>query len=48
MNIPLVDLKAQYERIKSEIDKAVQGVIQSGQFILGPEVEAFESEVAAY
>jgi len=48
MNIPLVDLKAQYERIKGEIDKAVQGVIQSGQFILGPEVEAFESEVAAY
>jgi len=48
MNIPLVDLKAQYRRIKSEIDKAVQEVIQSGQFILGPEVEAFESEVAAY
>jgi len=48
MNIPLVDLKAQYELIKSEIDKAVQEVIQSGQFILGPEVEAFESEVAAY
>jgi len=48
MNIPLVDLKAQYERINSEIDKAVQEVIQSGQFILGPEVEAFESEVAAY
>ncbi len=34
MNIPLVDLRAQYERIKGEIDKAVQGVIQSGQFIL--------------
>ena len=48
MKIPLVDLKAQYERIKSEIDKAVQGVIHSGQFILGSEVEAFESEVAAY
>ncbi len=48
MNIPLVDLKAQYQRIKIEIDKAVQEVIQSGQFILGPEVEAFESEVAAY
>ncbi len=48
MNIPLVDLKAQYKRIKSEIDKAVQEVIQSGQFILSPEVESFESEVAAY
>ena len=48
MNIPLVDLKTQYKQIKSEIDEAVQGVIKSGQFILGPEVEAFESEVATY
>ena len=48
MNIPLVDLKSQYKQIKSEIDEAVQGVIKSGQFILGPEVEAFESEVATY
>ncbi len=48
MKIPLVDLRAQYERIKDEIDKAIQGVIQSGQFILGPEVESFESEVATY
>ena len=40
MDIPLVDLKTQYKQINSEIDEAVQGVIQSGQFILGPEVEA--------
>jgi len=48
MNIPLVDLKAQYNSIKGEIDNTLGRVIQSGQFILGPEVEAFESEMAAY
>jgi dTDP-4-amino-4,6-dideoxygalactose transaminase len=48
MEIPLADLQAQYRSIKEEIDKAVSGGIASGQFILGPEVKAFESEVAAY
>jgi len=48
VKIPLVDLKAQYKPIEDEINEAIQGVIQSGQFILGSEVEAFESEVAAY
>jgi dTDP-4-amino-4,6-dideoxygalactose transaminase len=48
MNIPLVDLKAQYASIKEEIDGATQRVVQSGQFILGPEVKAFEEEMAAY
>jgi dTDP-4-amino-4,6-dideoxygalactose transaminase len=48
MKIPLTDLKAQYSSIKDEIDSAIQRVIQSGQFILGPEVKAFEEEMAAY
>jgi dTDP-4-amino-4,6-dideoxygalactose transaminase len=48
MKIPLVDLKAQYSSIKDEIDSAIQKVIQSGQFILGPDVKAFEDEMAAY
>ncbi len=48
MNISLVDLKAQYNSIKDEINEAIQRVLQSGQFILGPEVETFESEIAAY
>jgi dTDP-4-amino-4,6-dideoxygalactose transaminase len=48
LTIPLVDLKAQYYSIKDEIDSAIQRVIQSGQFILGPEVKAFENEMAAY
>ena len=48
MKIPILDLTAQYKSIKSEIDAAVMKVIESQHFILGPEVEAFESEVAAY
>ena len=48
MNIPILDLTAQYRSIKKEIDAAVMKVIESQHFILGPEVEAFESEVAAY
>jgi dTDP-4-amino-4,6-dideoxygalactose transaminase len=48
MKIPLVDLKAQYNSIKSEIDDAIRNVIENTQFILGPEIAAFESEIAAY
>ncbi len=48
MVIPLTDLKAQYSSIKEEIDAAIQRVVQQGQFILGPEVKAFEEEMAAY
>jgi dTDP-4-amino-4,6-dideoxygalactose transaminase len=48
MKIPLVDLRAQYNSMKDEIDAAIQIVIQNGQFILGPEVKAFEDEMAAY
>jgi dTDP-4-amino-4,6-dideoxygalactose transaminase len=48
MNIPLVDLKAQYDSIREEIDEAIHKVIEGGQFILGPEVEALEHEIAAY
>jgi dTDP-4-amino-4,6-dideoxygalactose transaminase len=46
--IPLVDLRAQYLEIKSDIDAAVLRVLDSTQFVLGPEVEAFEREFAAY
>lgn len=48
MNVPLLDLVAQYEEIKPEMDAAIQRVISSGYFILGPEVKAAEEEVAAY
>jgi dTDP-4-amino-4,6-dideoxygalactose transaminase len=46
--VPLVDLKAQYRAIKREIDDAVLRVLDSGQFILGEEVAAFEREFAAF
>jgi dTDP-4-amino-4,6-dideoxygalactose transaminase len=46
--IPFVDLKAQYASIKTEINTAIQGVLDSCQFTLGPEVAALEQEYAAY
>jgi dTDP-4-amino-4,6-dideoxygalactose transaminase len=46
--IPFLDLKAQYQSIKPEIDAAVASVLEICQFILGPEVASFEQEFAAY
>jgi dTDP-4-amino-4,6-dideoxygalactose transaminase len=46
--IPFVDLKAQYASIKTEVNAAIQGVLDSCQFTLGGEVAAFEEEFAAY
>lgn len=46
--IPMVDLKTQYHTLKEEIDTAVLDAIESTQFILGPNVTAFEQETAAY
>lgn len=48
MNIPLLDLKAQYRAIKNEIDNAVGEVFASQHFILGPKVKECEEAVAAY
>ena len=42
------DLRPQYAAIRDEVDAAIQGVLQRGWFVLGPEVEAFEAEFAAY
>jgi len=46
--IPYLDLKAQYLSIKEEIGRAINGVLESSQFVLGKEVAAFEEEFAAY
>lgn len=46
--IPMLDLKAQYATLRKEIHAAIDRVMESQHFILGPEVEAFEREVAAY
>ncbi len=48
MNIPFLDLQAPYCELKPEIDHAIARVLESGWYILGPEVEAFESEFARY
>ncbi|MBY3347652.1 DegT/DnrJ/EryC1/StrS family aminotransferase [Rhizobium leguminosarum] len=46
--IPFLDIKAQYQSIKGEIDAAVLGVLASGQYVLGDEVARFEQEFADY
>jgi len=48
MQIPLLDLKAQYSTIKEEIKSAVEEVLESQQFILGPKVEELEKNIASY
>ncbi len=48
MKIPLVDLKAQYQSIKEEIDPAIHNVLDSCQFIMGEDVKKLEEEVAQY
>jgi dTDP-4-amino-4,6-dideoxygalactose transaminase len=46
--IPLVDVKAQYAPLIPELEERFSAVLESGRFIFGPEVEAFEREAAAY
>ena len=48
MTVPLLDLKAQYETIRADLDAAVRGVLESARFIGGPEVSGLEQEVARY
>jgi dTDP-4-amino-4,6-dideoxygalactose transaminase len=46
--IPLVDVRAQYEPLLPRIREAIDGVLANGEFILGPNVDAFEREAAVY
>jgi dTDP-4-amino-4,6-dideoxygalactose transaminase len=46
--IPLIDVKAQYAPLIPELEARFSAVLQSGRFIFGPEVEAFEREAAAF
>ena len=46
--IPLIDLAAQHRAIRGELDDAIDRVLSSNRFVLGPEVEGFERELAAY
>jgi dTDP-4-amino-4,6-dideoxygalactose transaminase len=46
--VPFVDVNAQHRLLRSELDRAVSVVLEHGRFILGPEVERFEREFAAF
>ena len=48
ITVPLLDLKAQYASLRSEIREAIDRVCESQRFILGPEVTALEEEVAQF
>jgi dTDP-4-amino-4,6-dideoxygalactose transaminase len=48
MNVPLLDLRAQFQTIRGEVMAAVERVFESQHFILGPEVESFERDAAEY
>jgi dTDP-4-amino-4,6-dideoxygalactose transaminase len=48
MHVPFLDLKAQYQTIKPEIKQAVDEVLESQHFILGPKVEELEEKIAEY
>ncbi|UTA46733.1 DegT/DnrJ/EryC1/StrS family aminotransferase [Simiduia sp. 21SJ11W-1] len=48
MKIPMVDLTQQYHRLKDQIDAGMREAMETGAFILGPNVQAFEKEAADY
>lgn len=48
MNIPFIDLQAQYQKYKSEIDSAIHEVLDNSQYIMGPKVKEFEENLANY
>ncbi|NES18709.1 MAG: DegT/DnrJ/EryC1/StrS family aminotransferase [Symploca sp. SIO3E6] len=48
LKIPILALKPQYESLKEQIQTAITRVVESGQFIMGPDVKLFEQEVAQY
>lgn len=48
MKIPLLDLAAEFQELEAELTAAVREVLVSGRYVLGPQVEALETEVARY
>lgn len=48
MKVPLLDLKAQYAAIRAEVEGALEEVLQSQHFILGPKVKELEEKIAEY
>jgi dTDP-4-amino-4,6-dideoxygalactose transaminase len=48
MNIPMIELKAEYELLQDEIDSGLKAALESSQFIQGPNVQALEQEIEEY
>ncbi|MCD6328627.1 DegT/DnrJ/EryC1/StrS family aminotransferase [bacterium] len=48
MDVPLLDLRAQYKQVKDEVREAIDRILESQVFVLGPEVKALEQEIADY
>ena len=46
--LPFIDLETQYSRIQEDMEQAVLGVLQSGKYILGPEVTELETRLSAF
>lgn len=47
-NIPFIDLKGQYARVKADVDRRMQAVLDHGQYIMGPEVVELEDKLADF
>jgi len=48
MSIPFIDLKTQYARIENEIKKNIEGVLEHGAYVMGPEIRDLEAKLAEY
>jgi len=48
MSIPFIDLKAQYKALQPQIQERINGVLEHGQYIMGPEVKELEEKLQAY
>ncbi|MEZ5947302.1 MAG: DegT/DnrJ/EryC1/StrS family aminotransferase, partial [Hyphomonas sp.] len=48
MSLPFIDLQAQRKRIESEVNAAILSVVESGRYVLGPEVVELEKQLAAW
>jgi dTDP-4-amino-4,6-dideoxygalactose transaminase len=46
--VPLLDLKSQFAALRGDILSGIEDVLESGAYVLGPRVKAFEAEIAVY
>ena len=48
MKVPLLDLSAQFRTVEADLRQAIDGVLESQQYVLGPETQALEAEIADF